>query len=107
MKMRETSRGNDKKHCVNNYLTWANQVRLLTVNFQTLSATIGQGLISALLPVVTALNGLLSKLQSAANAFKAFMELITGNKNGGGGSQKGVVDDEQFPNQQIALNSPK
>lgn len=87
--------------------TWANQVRLLTVNFQTLSATIGQGLISALLPVVTALNGLLSKLQSAANAFKAFMELITGNKNGGGGSQKGVVDDVSVPDTSDSFDMPE
>lgn len=71
--------------------TWANQVRLLKLNFESLSATIGQGLIAAFLPVVKSINVLLGKLQTLANAFKSLMELITGNKSQG--SQSGIVDD--------------
>ena len=47
--------------------TWANQVRLLTLNFQSLSAVIGQGLIAGILPAIQALNALMSKLMQAAN----------------------------------------
>lgn len=71
--------------------SWANQVRLLKLNFESLSATIGQGLIAAFTPVVKSINVLLGKLQTLANAFKSFMELITGNKSQG--SQSGIVDD--------------
>lgn len=63
---------------------WANQVRLLQLQFQSLQATIGQGLIAALNPVIRAINTLIGKLLSAANAFKAFMGLL------GGGSGKGA-----------------
>ena len=90
MKMRETSRDTDKKPCVNNYLTWANQIRLLQLNIQQLAATIGQGLISAVLPAVTALNKLFSVLQKAAVAVRNFFYVLTGFK---GGAQSGVVDD--------------
>lgn len=91
MKMRETSRDTDKKLCVNNYLTWANQVRLLTVNFQSLAATIGQGLIAAILPALQALNALMAMLQKAALAFRNFIYTLTGYK--GQGSQGGIVNE--------------
>ena len=91
MKMRETSRDTDKKPCVNNYLTWANQIRLLQLNIQQLAATIGQGLIAAVLPAIQALNSLMSKLQEAANTFKVFMYTLMGKKVEG--SQGGIVDD--------------
>lgn len=71
--------------------TWANQVRLLSLNFDTLKASIGQGLISAFLPVIQAINLLLAKLQQAAEYFRKFMEFLTGVKVTGG--QSGVIDD--------------
>lgn len=91
MKMRETSRDTDKKLCVNNYLTWANQIRLLTLNFQQLSATIGQGLIAALLPVIQALNMLMAKLIQVAESFRNFFYALMGKKLKG--SQKGIVNE--------------
>ena len=66
-------------------------MRLLTLNFQTLSGVIGQGLISALLPVIQALNLLMAKLIQAANYFRSFMEFLTGRKISGGTS--GVIND--------------
>lgn len=90
MKMRETSRDTDKKPCVNNYLTWANQIRLLTLNIQQLASTIGQGLISAVLPAVTALNKLFAVLQKAAVAVRNFFYVLTGYKGGG---SSGIVND--------------
>ena len=70
--------------------SWANQVRMLQLNIQALAATIGQGLISAVLPAVTALNKLFSVLQKAAVAVRNFFYVLTGFK---GGAQSGVVDD--------------
>lgn len=70
--------------------SWANQVRLLTLNFQSLSAVIGQGLIAGILPAIQALNALMSKLMQAANAFRNFMYVLMGKKLKG--SQSGVSD---------------
>lgn len=70
--------------------TWANQVRLLTLNIQQLASTIGQGLISAVLPAVTALNKLFTVLQKAAVAVRNFFYVLTGYKGGG---SSGIVND--------------
>ncbi len=64
---------------------WANQVRVLKLQFDSLKATIGQGLINILTPVIQVINTIIGKLMSLANAFKSFTELITGKKGSGGG----------------------
>lgn len=64
---------------------WANQVRILKLQFDSLKATIGQGLINVLTPVIKVINTIIGKLMSLANAFKAFTNLITGKKGTGGG----------------------
>ena len=80
--------------------SWANQVRILQLNFDSLKATIGQGLINIFLPVVKVINTVISKLMVLANAFKSFTELITGKKadQGSGiqetGSAAGTAADE-------------
>ena len=61
--------------------SWANQVRYLTLQMQSFKAAIGQGLINILTPVIQWLNVLMSKLVSAANAFKKFTETLTGKKS--------------------------
>ena len=65
---------------------WANQVRILTLQFDSFKATIGQGLINLFTPVIKVINILLGKLQTLANAFKSLTELITGNKSQDSGS---------------------
>lgn len=65
--------------------SWANQVRILSEQFNALKATIGQGLINVLTPVIQVINTIIGKLMSLANAFKAFTELVTGKKGSGGG----------------------
>lgn len=65
---------------------WANQVRILQLQFESLKATIGQGLINVLTPVIKVINTIIGKLMSLANAFRAFTEMITGKKSGGGGA---------------------
>lgn len=61
--------------------SWANQVRILKLQFDSLKATIGQGFINLFTPIIQAVNTLLGKLGTLANAFKSFTELITGNKS--------------------------
>lgn len=58
--------------------SWANQVRILSEQFNALKATIGQGLINVLLPVIKVLNTLLSKIQSVATAFSALTAKVFG-----------------------------
>lgn len=67
--------------------TWANQIRLLQLNIQSLAGTIGQGLIAAVLPAVKALNTLFAVLQKVANAVRDFFYVLTGYKpeSSGGG----------------------
>ena len=64
---------------------WANQVRVLKLQFDSFKANIGQGLINLLTPVIKLLNVLMSKLVMAAQVFKMFTEFITGSKPSGGG----------------------
>ena len=59
-------------------MSLANQLRLLTLNFQMLSATIGQGLVSAIAPVISWLNLLIKRLIQAATAFRTFMWTLFG-----------------------------
>ena len=63
--------------------SWANQVRVLQLQLQSLKATVGQGLINLFTPVLRVINILLGKLATLANAFKSFTELITGKKSSG------------------------
>lgn len=70
--------------------SFANQTRLLTLNLQQLAATIGQGLIAAVLPAVQALNKLFAVLQKAAVAVRNFFYVLTGYKGGG---SSGIVND--------------
>ena len=70
--------------------SFANQWRLLTLNVQQFSATIGQGLIAAVLPAIQAINALFVVLQRAATAFRNFMYVLTGYEGGGSG---GFVDE--------------
>jgi hypothetical protein len=60
---------------------WANQTRVLSLRFDALKASIGQGLISALTPVIRLLNALMAKLQVAADAFSNFMQSIFGKQS--------------------------
>lgn len=73
--------------------SWANQVRVLKLQIDSLKASIGQGLINLFTPIIQVVNNLLGKLVTLANAFKAFTELITGNKNSGLSSASSPIAD--------------
>lgn len=70
---------------------WANQVRILKLQFDSLKATIGQGLINVLSPVIKVINMIIGKLMTLANAFKSFTELLSG-KKGSSGAASGMAD---------------
>ena len=61
--------------------SWANQTRVLSLQFESLKATLGQGFINVFTPILKGLNLLLGKLQTVANAFKSFTNGLM-NKDG-------------------------
>lgn len=72
--------------------SWANQTRVLSLRFNELKATLGQGFINIFTPVIKGINWVLAKLQVLANAFKSFTEMIFGNAGGDNGSSSVVSD---------------
>lgn len=73
--------------------SWANQVRILQLQFDSLKASIGQGLINLFTPIIKTVNTLIGKLATLANAFKSFTELITGQKSSGSSTVASPVSD--------------
>ena len=61
--------------------SWANQVRIMKLQFESFMASVGSGLINIFTPVIKVINFLLSKLVTVGNAFKALTELFTGKKS--------------------------
>lgn len=58
--------------------SWANQTRVLSLQWESFKATIGQGLINVLTPVVQWLNAIMEAAQGAAQAFANFTATIMG-----------------------------
>lgn len=73
--------------------SWANQTRVLSLRFDELKATLGQGFINLFTPIVQGINWVISKLQVLADAFKSFTEFITGNKSDSSGGIGSVASD--------------
>lgn len=73
---------------------WANQTRILSGQFDSLKAAIGEGLINVLTPVIRVINTIMAKLVQLAQAFASFTAMIMGKKTGGGAGQamKEVAD---------------
>ena len=72
--------------------SWANQVRIMKLQFQSFMASVGQGLINLFSPVIQVLNFLLSKLLTVGNAFRALTELLTGKKSQAGSGIQETAD---------------
>lgn len=58
--------------------SWANQTRILQLRFDSLKATLGQGLINVFTPIIKSLNTIISKLTTASEKFKSFTEQVFG-----------------------------
>ncbi|WP_432628990.1 phage tail protein [Brotaphodocola sp.] len=69
---------------------WANQVRILQLQFDSLKATIGQGLIAALSPVIHVINTVIGKILSLANAIKALASLLSKGKGASSSAASGM-----------------
>lgn len=61
--------------------SWANQTRILSMQWQEFMSIIGQALTQILLPVVKVLNKVVSSLITMANAFKAAVSSMFGGTN--------------------------
>ena len=72
--------------------SWANQVRIMKLQFDSLKATIGQGLINLFTPVIKVINTVLGRLSTLVNAFKSFTELITGKKSQSGNTAAPIAE---------------
>lgn len=70
--------------------SWANQVRLLSLQYQSLKASIGQGLIAVLTPVIHVINTIMAKLVQMANTFNSVLSAIGFNISGGSGGSGGA-----------------
>lgn len=74
--------------------SWANQIRMLKLNIESIMASVGQALINFFTPIIKLINVLLSKIAILANSFKAFSEMIMGKKSSssGGGIGQTAAD---------------
>lgn len=73
--------------------SWANQVRVLSLRFEQLKATIGQGLIQAFTPVIRVVNTVIAHLQTFADYFRSFMNAIFGGSDSSFSSSAGTISD--------------
>lgn len=65
--------------------TWANQTRILSLRFDALKASIGQGLINILTPILVMINNLLAGIQKLADGFAKLTSIFTGKQAASGG----------------------
>ena len=71
---------------------WANQVRVLSLQFDSFKASIGQGLINVLTPVVQWLNAVMESANNAAQAFSNLTASIMGVSAEVSGGMGGVAE---------------
>lgn len=72
---------------------WANQTRVLSGQFDSLKAALGQGFINVLTPLVRMLNTVMAKLVQLANLFKDFTAQLMGVKSSSGGGAGAVMSE--------------
>ncbi len=58
--------------------SWANQTRILSLQFDSLKASLGQGFINLFTPILRLLNQFIEKLQVAAQSFADFTQTLMG-----------------------------
>lgn len=71
--------------------SWANQTKILSESFNSVKASIGQGLINVFTPVLRVINEIIPKLQVVADMFNNFTAAIFGNAGGGSDSISGAA----------------
>lgn len=73
--------------------SWANQTRILSLNFDSFKANIGQALISIFTPFLQVINQIVAKMAELSSRFLSFVQLITGRGSSGGGSPGQALED--------------
>lgn len=58
--------------------SWANQTRILSLQFESLKANLGSAFVSVLLPVLKMLNTFIARLVQATSYVKSFFQALTG-----------------------------
>lgn len=71
--------------------SWANQIRILKEQFSQLWGIIGNGIISALTPVVQAINAIISKIITFANVVSGVLGRLFGKKSAGQQASSGFT----------------
>lgn len=74
--------------------SWANQTRILSLNFDSFKANIGQALINIFTPFLKVLNEIVSKMAQLSERFVAFSEMLVGKSTSGGGGSPGDAVNE-------------
>ena len=69
--------------------SWANQTRILSLNFDSFKANIGQALINVFTPFLKVINQIVARMAQLSQYFVAFSELIFGKSISGGGGSPG------------------
>lgn len=72
--------------------SFANQIRILSGQFQNLAGIIGGGLVAALLPVIRVINRLMAKVIQLANVLSSFLGKLFGIKPQTTGTGAGLSD---------------
>ena len=68
---------------------WANQMRILNLNFDSFKANIGQALINIFTPFLKVINQIVAKMAELSSHFVAFSEMLVGKSTSGGGGSPG------------------
>lgn len=86
---------------------WANQMRILNLNIETLKANIGQGLINAFTPLLKILNSVIERMALAAEYFRVFTEIVFGKQESGGSAMTAELKEIQEGYEGVAASTEK
>lgn len=73
--------------------SWANMIRILTLNFDSFKANVGQALINIFTPFLQVINQIVAKMAELSSRFLVFTQLLTGKGASGGGSPGKALED--------------
>lgn len=72
--------------------SWANQTKILAENFNSIKASIGQGLINVFTPVIRVINNVILRLKTLADTFNDFTASLFGKAGSSDVTEKAATD---------------
>ena len=87
--------------------SWANQVRILSLNFDTFKANVGKALINIFTPFLKMLNQIVEKMAQFSAYFVAFSEMLFGKSSSGGGSPNKTLETISSGYEDVANSAQK